>query len=148
MHIEVGHSCPYQQGDECVGGSPGELFQVEGDGLRPTFYPLKCHCLRRCRVEQFIQLPFSRIDSQVVESSAIDDHGGGEIFPPTVCCERILQVFGDVEVLGSGDEEGGLEGDRLVRWSGVFLRFSCFPGVTTRSVISPVLCEPPSLDEG
>ena len=57
-------------------------------------------------------------------------------------------MFRDVKVLRSRDEECGLDGDRLIRWSGILLYFPCLTGVAMRSVVSPVLGEPLPFYEG
>ena len=57
-------------------------------------------------------------------------------------------MFRDVKVLQSRNGECGLDGNRLVRWSGILLYFSCLTGVATRSVVSPVLGESPPFYEG
>ena len=57
-------------------------------------------------------------------------------------------MFGDVKVLWSRDRECGLDGDRLVRWSGILFCFPRLAGVMTRSIVSPILCESPPFYKG
>ena len=57
-------------------------------------------------------------------------------------------MLGDVKVLRSHDGECGLDGDRLVRWSGILLYFPCFMGISMRGVIASILPESPPFYEG
>ena len=57
-------------------------------------------------------------------------------------------MFEAVEVLWSRNGEYVLDGDRLIRWSGILLWLSCLTGIATRSVVSPVLGESSPFYEG
>ena len=57
-------------------------------------------------------------------------------------------MFRDVKVLESREGERGLDGDRLVRWSGILLYFPCFTGISTRGIATPIFPESPPFYEG
>ena len=60
----------------------------------------------------------------------------------------VLAVIRDIEVLGSYDGERGLDGNRLVRWSGILFCFPRLTGVPTRGIVSPILCKSSPFYEG
>ena len=57
-------------------------------------------------------------------------------------------MFGDIEVLWSRNRECGLNGNRLVGWSGILLWLPCFTGISMRCITALIFPESSPLYEG